>query len=191
MSLAIYAAPFESESNQKENIIEKKRLKRDKGLKRKQKEMETKKKIDESMVSQIGKIHANMGNEETGLSDFEPISRPESLGVNRTIEREEPYEQEENDEVENYDNLESSYSQQYYSHFTPGTIESMQGMPDSANVGLNENLVEKINYMIHLLEDNQQQKTEHVVEEMLLYFGLGVFMIYIVDSFTKIGKYTR
>ena len=194
MSLAFYAAPFENENKEEENIITQKKIKKDKAIRKRNKENETKKKIDESMMSEIGKIHSNVNVDGEGLADFEPIPRPESLGVNKTIERETPPEPEvEEDEMEDYENLDSSYSQQYYSKFLPGTVEAMQGgmLPDAGNVNLNENLTEKLNYMIHLLEESQEQKTEHVIEEMLLYVGLGVFVIYVMDSFVKIGKYQK
>lgn len=196
MSLAMYAAPFDNNEIKEENMVEKKRIKNNKMLKKKERNADNKKKIDESMLSQIGKIHANIDTTEgSELSDFNPISRPESQGVNRTVEREEYDNKEvdnEDDEVEEYESLDSSYAQQYYSKFLPGTIESMEsGNLSTANMPLNENLVEKINYMIHLLEESQEQKTEHVVEEMLLYLGLGVFVIYVLDSFVKIGKYQK
>jgi hypothetical protein len=52
-------------------------------------------------------------------------------------------------------------------------------------------LLEKINYMIHLLEEQQMEKTNHVTEEFLMYSLLGVFVIYVVDSFSRAGKYVR
>ena len=55
----------------------------------------------------------------------------------------------------------------------------------------NDKLLEKINYMIHLLEEQQSEKTNNVMEEFVLYTFLGVFMIYIVDSFVRAGKYVR
>ncbi len=55
----------------------------------------------------------------------------------------------------------------------------------------NEMLIEKLNYMINLLEEQQDQKTGSVTEEVVLYSFLGVFIIFIVDSFTKVGKYVR
>jgi hypothetical protein len=55
----------------------------------------------------------------------------------------------------------------------------------------NQVLIEKLNYMINLLEEQQDQKTESVTEEVVLYSFLGVFIIFIVDSFTKVGKYVR
>jgi hypothetical protein len=55
----------------------------------------------------------------------------------------------------------------------------------------NQVLLEKLNYMINLLEEQQDQKTGSVTEEVVLYSFLGVFIIFIVDNFTKVGKYTR
>ena len=45
--------------------------------------------------------------------------------------------------------------------------------------------------MITLLEDQQDEKTNNVTEEVVLYSFLGIFIIFIVDSFAKVGKYVR
>ena len=45
--------------------------------------------------------------------------------------------------------------------------------------------------MIHLLEDQQEHKTDNITEELILYMFLGVFVIFVVDSFARAGKYTR
>ena len=52
-------------------------------------------------------------------------------------------------------------------------------------------LNEKISYMIKLLEDQKHEKTEGVFEDVILYSFLGIFMIFLVESFTKAGKYVR
>jgi len=52
-------------------------------------------------------------------------------------------------------------------------------------------LMEKINYMIHLLEQQQHEKTDNITEEFLLYTFLGVFVVYVLDSFARSGKYIR
>jgi hypothetical protein len=61
----------------------------------------------------------------------------------------------------------------------------------SQKAGNKDQLLEKLNYMILLLEDQKDEKTGHVVEELILYSFLGVFLIFIVDSFARAGKYTR
>ena len=45
--------------------------------------------------------------------------------------------------------------------------------------------------MINLLEEQQDEKTNNVTEEVVLYSFLGIFIIFIVDSFAKVGKYVR
>ena len=55
----------------------------------------------------------------------------------------------------------------------------------------NSVLIDKLNYMIHLLEEQHDERTANVTEEVVLYCFLGVFMIFIVDSFTRVGKYVR
>ena len=54
-----------------------------------------------------------------------------------------------------------------------------------------EKLMEKINRMLHILEEQQYEPTKHITEEFILYTFLGVFVIYIVDSFSRAGKYIR
>ena len=57
--------------------------------------------------------------------------------------------------------------------------------------GNNDVLLNKINYMINLLEDQQDERTNNVTEEVVLYSFLGIFIIFVVDSFARVGKYTR
>ena len=65
---------------------------------------------------------------------------------------------------------------------------------DEAEVSSNNvelELVTKINYMIQLLEETHDEKIHNITEEMVLYIFLGVFIIFMIDSFTKVGKYVR
>jgi hypothetical protein len=52
-------------------------------------------------------------------------------------------------------------------------------------------LLQKLNYMISLLEDQQDEKTNNVTEEVILYSFLGIFIIFIADTFVRAGKYVR
>jgi hypothetical protein len=52
-------------------------------------------------------------------------------------------------------------------------------------------VLKKINYMISLLEDQQDERTNNVTEEVVLYSFLGIFIIFVIDSFVKVGKYVR
>jgi hypothetical protein len=52
-------------------------------------------------------------------------------------------------------------------------------------------LLEKINYMIHLLEEQTKEKTSHGLEEFVMFSLVGVFIIYVLDSFSRSGRYIR
>jgi len=52
-------------------------------------------------------------------------------------------------------------------------------------------VMQKLNYITHILEDLQLEKTSNITEELILYSFLGVFVIFMVDSFARVGKYHR
>jgi hypothetical protein len=57
--------------------------------------------------------------------------------------------------------------------------------------GSHDELMRKLNYVVHMLEEQKDEKTDNVTEELVLYMFLGVFVIFIVDSFARVTKYTR
>lgn len=87
----------------------------------------------------------------------------------------------------------STYATQYYEQFVP-YAESLanqlaggdsNGNGNTTNMsGTNAALIEKLNYIIHMLEEKKDEKTGHVIEELVLYCFLGIFIIFIVDTFT-------
>ena len=85
-----------------------------------------------------------------------------------------------------------------YSNYNKSYQAPMQynNAPQYANMGIasgsgDNKMLEKINYMIHLLEQQQSEKTDNITEEFILYSFLGIFIIFVVDSFSRAGKYTR
>ena len=42
-----------------------------------------------------------------------------------------------------------------------------------------------------MLEEQKDVKNGNTTEELILYLFLGVFVIFVVDSFARAGKYTR
>lgn len=132
----------------------------------------------------------NVGN---GLANFEPIHKP-IINVRRKIDGQEDDDDDDNQRtmqmysandlnigaLSNY-NKTYAASPIYQSKFAHGPIS---GMGD-------DRLMEKINYMIHMLEEQQMEKTSNITEEFILYTFLGIFVIFTVDSFTKAGKYVR
>ena len=83
---------------------------------------------------------------------------------------------------ENFEPKEEQQPSQYVPYYANQTYEPVA----------KDHVMEKMNYMIHLLEEQKDEKSGGVVEELILYGFLGVFMIFMVDSFAKVGRrYTR
>ena len=116
-----------------------------------------------------------------------------------------PLPNEENNIEEKMDlnNFNSNYGNQteieeYYKKFIPNYHNHKPKYPNyNENISnpnyINDNniLMQKLNYMINLLEQQQEERTNNVTEEVVLYSFLGIFIIFIVDSFARVGKYVR
>ncbi len=59
------------------------------------------------------------------------------------------------------------------------------------NINDNHALLSKLDYVIHLLEEQHNEKTTHLTEELILYLFLGIFIIFVLDSFARASKYVR
>ena len=141
----------------------------------------------ESMIAQI---HKNKDDNDSELEEFNPPPMAKSSGVERMREREEA-KNENNDEhvtQEGFNEMEGNqWSQEYYQQYIPMYTNAANNTSGSSD----SELLEKLNYMIHLLEEERDVKQGNVTEEVVLYCFLGVFVIFVVDSFAKVGKYVR
>lgn len=79
-------------------------------------------------------------------------------------------------------------NQEYYNQYVPYFTNPVENPRIDAPKA---ELMKKLNYMIHLLEEQQDEKTGNVAEELILYLFLGIFVIFVVDSFARAAKYTR
>ena len=140
--------------------------------------------------SMIAKIHENKDEDDNKLDDFNPPPMAKSSGVERMREREEAKNIENDEHVtqEGFNEMEGNqWSQEYYQQYIPMYTNAANNSSGSGN----SELLEKLNYMIHLLEEERDVKQGNVTEEVVLYCFLGVFVIFVVDSFAKVGKYVR
>ena len=137
------------------------------------------------------KLYKLVNVESNNLSDFNAPELPISSGVQRTIEKDNNIDTNNNEmednpvSVEGFRKLENNAI-----NYNQGSLPTYYNQM-SENQSVNLELSNKINYMIHLLEEQQDEKTGHVVEEVILYVFLGVFMIFIIDSFARASKYVR
>ena len=90
-----------------------------------------------------------------------------------------------------YSNYRAAYAAQspYYSKMGLGLDKKYDATTNGS--GIDAKLLEKLNYLIQLVEEQHSEKTNYVMEEFLLYSFLGIFMIFIVDAFSRSGKYVR
>ena len=136
-------------------------------------------------------------NQENTLADFVPLSYPEINKKNKKKKRnEEKHDYNANDiSVEKDDELETGESgNNYYKQYASSySMDNANVVPQnsSSSYGGKDELLEKLNYMIHLLEEQNDEKTANVTEELILYMFLGIFIIFVIDSFAKVGKYVR
>ena len=231
MSLAMFAAPFNDNSNiesmtdDSDNIMNKKRQTHNKTQKKYPKENFDTEKVN----SVLEKIHSNSktdDDEKTGLGDFNPPPKPESSGVSKTNSTENMmnmtnqlnkndilfntlgrapkpnYENgDSNLDLNDYTNYgDSNTIEEYYKKVLPGynsnrnpvnkPYYNVMNTSDRSSTS-QDILLQKLNYMISLLEDQQDEKTNNVTEEVVLYSFLGIFIIFVVDSFARVGKYVR
>ena len=83
--------------------------------------------------------------------------------------------------------LREAFSPPYYSDMG----NSGKGQDRFHSVEDRDLLLKKLDYMIHLLEEQKDERTGHVAEEVVLYSFLGIFIIFMADSFARAGKYVR
>lgn len=163
--------------------------------------------------------HLNLSDDNDdgveGLADFNPPNNPVSSGVERTKNSvsnmegfqnttegidntDENYanygtggnsDNSDNDvSKEGFQEANGTYAQQYYKQFVP-YYSNASNIKEGASS--NPEIMEKLNYLVNLIENNNDEKVNSITEELVLYCFLGVFIIFIVDSFAKVGKYVR
>jgi hypothetical protein len=224
MSLAMFAAPFDENTeinndNSENNLISKKRQAHNKTQKKYPKENFDTNKVN----SMLAKIHNSSGdNDSEGEDNFNPPPRAESAGVQRTIPQKQEamstitsindsstvfgrtlgrapqpiYDKSDNLDLNDYSNYgDSKTNDEYYKKVIPGYnkpyYKNASPNVETTSYPSQDVLMQKLNYMITLLEDQQDEKTNNVTEEVVLYSFLGIFIIFVADTFVRAGKYVR
>ena len=137
--------------------------------------------------------------DENSLADFVPLSYPEVNMENkkrkkRQKEKEQIDYNADDISIEKDEDLETTQTgNNYYKQYVSQSMDNSTAnqVPQSSSTAPKDELLEKLNYMIHLLEEQNDEKTANVTEELILYMFLGVFIIFVLDSFAKMGKYVR
>jgi hypothetical protein len=198
MSLAMYAASVDDTNDgdgfiqKKKQTIHNKTQKRNYGF-------------DASKVNSIlDEIHNNQSSDSDTLGDFNPPPPPQSAGVNKT--QDDPsvfrvagkapaptYDKDDNLDLNNFNANygNSKTAEEYYKRVMPNHANKLYYQNAATPNPSQDVLLQKLNYMINLIEEQQDERTNNVTEEVILYSFLGIFIIFVVDSFSKVGKYVR
>lgn len=153
----------------------------------------------------------NVENSGNGLMDFKPLENPVMttkadvlgntdinydsktlIGSNPLYHQQQQYNQRPSTQFsENTMSLAnlSNYKQSYEAPATKAPYYTKFGISQNSN--MDEKMNDRLSYITHLLEEMQNERTQNISEEFVMYTMLGIFMIYIVDSFARSGKYTR
>lgn len=200
MSVAMNAASVDFSSNLNENsssdgAVDKRRQARNKTYKRRDSPEPSSKVAD--MQRKLGL--QPMENDQGDMSNFSPPPKPVSMGAMRREENEtdilkdvpvqpntmESGRGESAVTPEGFASLPSTSTEDYYRQFVPYYDKG------GSSAITKDELASKLDYLIYLLEEQKDVKTGHVTEEIILYSFLGIFIIFVLDSFARAGKYTR
>ena len=170
-SLAFNAAPFNNQQTQEKKKIYNKTIKKRRNVH----------KLKQT-VQNLN--HLSSIDESNSLSNFEPMTAPKLTKKNDDMKL---IMNENNIKPKNYEHV----NQQYQKHNENNMTTNYYSKHESNTYVTNDMLLKKINEMILMLEEQKDQRTDYVSEELVLYSFLGVFIIFVVDSFARVGKYIR
>ena len=170
-NLAFYASPIDFQKNDKLNnkIEEMKKTKINSSLL---------KKLSTPNENDVQNIHNTMKEEnENVLADFysEEMNQELNKKMSETKLKQNLYL-----EGQNKDYLISN-------NLNMNQVSQQNSQPNYNN----QEILQKLNYIINSFEEQKEIKTNQKNEEVVLYCFLGVFVIYVLDSFVYIGKYSR
>lgn len=170
-------------------------------LKQKTKEVKRKAPAPKAPVAPVieefdvhNEIELSDSDEDGGLADvnFSPPPKPESSGVEKTKEKEKALNRDEQHPAEPFTKMSEEFAREYYDQYIPFETPQLNTGQNETGSGSNSGELEKkLNYLIHMMEDQKDEKVAGITEEIVLYCFLGVFIIFVLDSFAKVGKYVR
>jgi hypothetical protein len=151
----------------------------------------------EEFLNSMKNMHENMeemDGDGEGLANFNPPPKAEltkiPADIVENLDNQNSLNQPADDSavtVEGYNNLNNDVMKSYYDSYVP-----YYNNPQNQSTFQNKDeLMKKLNYLIHLMEENKDEPNKNVTEELVLYMFLGVFTIFVIDSFARAGKYTR
>lgn len=165
MSLAMYACPYDSAPALLSDDFDK----NDKRIKK-----TSRPKTQKNQSEKVNDVLQSINEDDLSDFNYEPeIIAPEPETEDVNIE-----------ELQNKSQGVSNYHKNMLSYETPQTYQYPE-------IKTGDVLNDKINYIIGLLENQKDEKTNNIIEDLIIYALLGCFIIFIIDKFVSVGKYVR
>jgi len=193
-SLVTSAAPVDNEdnnNNMENNLVSTSRRKNFT-----YKNKEPSKKLSKNMLESL---YQQNDEESKNMGDFVPVQKPAQKPVQSSLHNVNPKDEsirtnwEPNDQPitsqNAYATLDSTVGTDYYRQYINNYNNRYQSSTPLGNQ--NSELLKKLDNILYLLEEQREQQTHLITEELILYIFLGIFVIYVLDSFVKAGKYVR
>ena len=155
-------------------------------------------KIDKTMLQQLYNSN-NDDNYEMG--DFVPVQQPmQNVNIQQQNLKSNMHYTEslDDDDVVDKSKIEMSKDndiyKQFINNYNNSTAKDFYNSNYSNNLNTstsNNDLIKRLDKILYLLEEDKNDQNHLITEELILYVFLGVFIIYVLDSFVKAGKYVR
>ena len=161
--------------------------------------------VDDTRNTRVNHLIEHMAsisgeNDGKGLADFKPLSHPhvpaktdsDLLPVPPAF-RNSPSSSASASASNATGPVAGDYRQMYepstpISYYNPRAVT---GSGTGGGGGSDDKILNKINYLIHMMEEQVNEKTNNATEEFIMFTLVGVFIIYVLDSFSRAGKYVR
>lgn len=190
-SLVTSAAPVNNEDDNNNNMENSSvSTSRRKNLTYKNKE--SSKKLSKNMLEEL---YQQNDDDSKNLGNFNPVQKPVQNSLHNVNPQNESIRAnwEPNDppitSQNVYATLDSTANSDYYRQYANNYNNSYQSSTPLGNQ--NTELLKKLDNILYLLEEQREQQTHLITEELILYIFLGIFVIYVLDSFVRAGKYVR
>lgn len=135
--------------------------------------------LDAKLSSEKSKLNKNM------LSDIKPVSNTDESKISISDIHK-------NLKSENDSELTNFYKSEESNNVAPAVKANYLLINGETPIKpTNNEMLTKLNSILEMFEDQKEIRTGQKNEEIVLYCFLGVFVIYIMDSFVNIGKYSR
>lgn len=116
--------------------------------------------------NEIQQIHQSQNSQakKKGLGDFKPYENTNS-----------------SNDIKSFEMSELQYA----------SLDDSLPIKEDVKRSSHDELLHKLDQILFLLEEQRDHKTGHVAEDVVLYSFIGIFIIFVLDSFARAGKYVR